>query len=275
VAALPTPAARIACSNVIKGVPFGRFAPPNPVILPNFLVLDCTIDYSRRIVGIYSIEGASMRFAKTFTASIALLILVGGVGAAVGAPLTSGGLLFPVPQEAQPVGGVVIASSIQPIVSPTYSANLVTTVIQGDTSNPYGGLTFMYEIQGVSGTESINRLSVVGYGNTLVDASYRLPTPGAVPPAFFDREPPGDALGVSFASPPVGPGPVEPGKSSATLVFQTNATTAVPSPAFLIDGATTGVVTLAPIPEPSTLALCGIGALGLGLAYRRYRGKRS
>ena len=216
-----------------------------------------------------------MRLVKPIVASLAVLTLICGVSPAVAAPLTSGGLLFPVPQEAEPTGGVVIASSIQPIIAPTYTANLVTTVIQGDTSNPHGGLTFMYEIQGVSGTESINRLSVVGYGNILVDASYRLPSPGAIPPAFFDREPPGDALGVSFASPPIGPGPVEPGQSSATLVFQTNATTAVPSPAFLIDGATTGVVTLAPIPEPSTLALCGMGALGLALAYRRCRGKRS
>ena len=216
-----------------------------------------------------------MRLVKpSTTAILALLILVWGVAPAIAAPLAPGGLLFPVPQEAQPTGGVVIASTVQPIVAPTYTASLVTTVIQGDTSNPFGGLTFMYELQGVMGTESINRLSILGYDNIMVDASYRLPAAGAVPPAFYDREFPGDALGVSFASPPIGPGPVEPGQSSATLVFQTNANTAVPSPAFLIDGATTGVVTLAPIPEPATVTLCGLGALGLAIAYRR-RAKRA
>jgi hypothetical protein len=217
-----------------------------------------------------------MRFAKSRTAAIvALLTLVWGASQAIAAPLPIGGLLFPVPQEAQPTGGVVIASTVQPIVAPTYTASLVTTVIQGDTTNPFGGLTFTYELQGVTGTESINRLSILGYDNILVDASYRLPAAGAVPPAFYDRETPGDALGISFASPPVGPGPVEPGQSSATMVFQTNATTAVPSPAFLIDGATTGVITLAPIPEPATITLCGLGAVALALAYRRFRARKS
>ncbi|MEX2141926.1 MAG: PEP-CTERM sorting domain-containing protein [Pirellulales bacterium] len=215
-----------------------------------------------------------MRSAKPRTAAIiALLILVWGVAPAGAAPLAPGGLLFPAPLEAQPTGGVVIASSIQPIVAPTYTANLVTTVIQGDTSNLLGGLTFTYEIQGVAGTESINRLSILGYDNILVDASYRLPAPGAIPPAFYDREMPGDALGISFAGPPIGPGPVQPGQSSATLVFQTNAPAHVPAQAFLIDGATTGVITFAPIPEPATLTLCGMGALGLALAYRRRRAK--
>jgi hypothetical protein len=217
-----------------------------------------------------------MRFVKPRTAAIiALLFLVWGVVPAIAAPLPLGGLLFPVPQEAQPTGGVVIASTVQPIVAPTYTASLVTTVIQGDTSNPFGGLTFTYELQNVMGTESINRMSILGYDNIMVDASYRLPAVGAVPPAFYDRELPGDALGISFASPPVGPGPVEPGQSSATLVFQTNATTAVPSPAFFIDGGTTGVVTLAPIPEPATVTLCGLGAFGLALVYRRRASRAS
>jgi hypothetical protein len=170
---------------------------------------------------------------------------------------------------AAPSAGVVVASQTQNIVTPTYTASLVSTVVQGDNTNPLGGLTFTYEIQNVQGTESINRLSLLNYGSFAVDAVYRLPSPTAVVPAFMDREPPGDAIGVSFSGPPVGPGPISNGQSGATIVIHTGQPSWIQSQAFVIDGATTGVSTFAPIPEPSTVALVGAGALGLAFAYRR------
>ena len=211
------------------------------------------------------------RFAGGFLAAAVMLY---GVSTAVAAPLAPGGLLNPVPLKPAPVGGVEVASSVQPLVTPTYTANLVSKVFQGDATNSLGGLTFTYEIQNVVGTESVHRLSVLGYGTLPIDASYLLPSAGAVVPAFMDREPPGDAIGVSFSGPPVGPGPIGDGKSGATIVVQTNQSGWVTSQAFVIDGATTGVSSFAPIPEPGTMTLVGVGVVGLAMAYRRRQVRR-
>ena len=101
-------------------------------------------------------------------APIALLVAALMVSPVTAAPLAAGGLLAPVPLGPDISSGMVVATTIHPIVAATYTANLVTTVYEGDTSNPYGGLTFTYEIRDVAGVQSINRLSLLGYGGQLV-----------------------------------------------------------------------------------------------------------
>ena len=96
------------------------------------------------------------------------------------APLAPGALVFPMPIEPDPVGGVVLATSALPFVSANYSGTLTSTVLSGDTSNPFvgsGGLTFTYVLSNLAGTDSINRLSINGFASFLLDASSQTPPP--------------------------------------------------------------------------------------------------
>jgi hypothetical protein len=163
------------------------------------------------------------------------------------------------------------------VVSPTYTGTLTTTVIRGDTTNPFGAnaLTFTYVLTNGAGTHSINRFSVNGFDGFNVDASYETPiVAGSVIPAYADRETNGSSVGFSFVAAPVGAGALGPNSTSAVMVLQTNATTYVPSLAAVLDGFPATVGTLAPIPEPSTLVLFGAGLALVGCGLTR-RGRRS
>jgi len=208
-----------------------------------------------------------MHLSKHLTVIIVLVFVVLGATVANAAPLAAGGILFPAPAEPDPTGGTVLATQTIPFIAPNYSGSLVSTVRSGDPSNPLGGLTFTYQIQMVAGTHSVNRLSVNGYSGFGVDASYQAAPPN-VAPAFIDREVTGDSIGFSFASPPIGTGPISAGQSGSVLVLQTNAPAFIVAPAFVIDGQTAAVTAFAPIPEPGTVSLCVVG-IALGIAYRR------
>jgi hypothetical protein len=183
-----------------------------------------------------------------------------------------------------PVGGTVIANTgPQPFVSATFSGTLTSEVISGDTSNPLGGFTFTYLLTNTTGPNSIDRLTIPGYGipGTLTNASYQTPTlPGAILPTSFDRSAAtesGNVIGISFTPAPLGLGAIPPAGTSALLVIQTNANQDRNSVASIIDGSTAQVLTLAPLfvgggpptPEPSTLVLSILGFAGLGAVLRR------
>lgn len=197
---------------------------------------------------------------------------------ATAASLAPGTVLFGPSTETDPVGGTVVATLSTPFTVPgSFSGTLTADVVSGDTSNPLGGLTFVYRLanDGVAGPNSIGRLSISEWTGFSLDGSYQTPvSAGDVAPATIDRNPSSDVVGFNFLPLPADPasGFLAPGTTSAALVIQTDAS-AYASGAFasMIDGGGITIATFAPVPEPSTVCLLLTGLAAGGLAVRRNR----
>lgn len=200
------------------------------------------------------------------------------VDSASAAPLAPGTVLFGPSTETDPVGGAVIDTLATSFAVPgAFSGTLTVDVISGDTSNPLGGLTFVYTLEndGVSGPNSIGRLSISDWNSFALDGSYQIPVPaGDVAPATIDRNPSGDVVGFNFV--PIAGDPASgflvPGTTSAALVIQTDAPAYVGGAfASMIDGGAITIDTFVPVPEPSTVILLLTGLAGASVFARRGR----
>lgn len=212
-----------------------------------------------------------MKTFKSFVLAAALVVCVGSQALAVS--LSAGGSYLAT-GAAVPVGGTPIAGGVPlPFVSSTFSGTLTTTVISGDTSNPYGGLTFTYLLTNDAlSSHAIERLTINGYDGFAVDGNYQTPTVNQIPTLFDRSAGSGDTVGQSFFNPIIalpgfGNGVLAPGATAALLVLQTDAQLYQLSTASVIDGSVAMVSTFSPvanIPEPSTVVLAMVGTIGLG-----------
>ena len=212
-------------------------------------------------------------FARITSAACAVAFFF--TACAHAAPLAPGTSLYPVPGEADPTPGGVIASMSLPFsAAPLYSGVLTSTVVD-DPGNPLGGLTFVYELSNdFVSSDAIHRLTINGYAGLSVDASYQSPTLGLLP-TLVTRSLAG-TIGFNFIPTPVGLGELGAGLTTAKLVVETDAPTYVLSFASVIDGTVTSVASFAPaplIPEPSTILLFGVGAGALA-SYAFYPRRR-
>jgi len=231
-----------------------------------------------------SFDSPLARYARPFLAlgtALAVAFSLFGPSVCFAVPLVPGANALAV-GEPDPTGGAVVATLTAPFASATFNGTLVSKVIAGDPSNPLGGLTFTYFLtNNLVSANNIERLTVDGYTGWGTDVSYQTPVPpGNVPPTFNDRDATGNVMGFTFQNPVVipgvgviGNGVLAPGDTAALMVIQTNAPSFQPTIANVIDGAVTAMSSYAPaavIPEPSTLVLAALGALGLAVAGRRW-----
>jgi hypothetical protein len=193
------------------------------------------------------------------------------------APLPAGAVLLPVPDEGMTTGQVV-RRLVSPFDIPGgVEGKLTTTALAGDVTNPLGGLTLtnLLEVTGGPGGESIGRLTTGTFVGTATDVSV-VTQQGQTSPAFVDRNPSGDIIGISFYPSPQDPQAdfLSPGRS-AMLVVQTNAPGAGPGIAYLLGNQGVSVRTLAInyAPEPATWQLAAVAA-GATMALRCIRQRR-
>ena len=214
-----------------------------------------------------------MRFsARSF---LTLVVVFGLLSHAEAAPLLVGGTLFPAPSEAsEPSAGATLLQSTGAVpflaVPPVFSGNLVSSVYNNDSSNPFGlnALTFTYLVSSDPTSQNlIARMTLGAFAGFSIDASFA-PT-GNLPPTFIDR-PGANVVGFSFQGPPIGPGALPPGATTALLVVQTNATLYGTVLANVIDGGqANGIPSLGPvIPEPGSMACAAVLLLA---GWRRWR----
>lgn len=165
-----------------------------------------------------------------------------------------------------PVGGTVLDTVTAPFTSSTIDGTVVSQVISGDSSNPYGGLTFTYSLSmNTFGTDSASEMTVGSYGGFLADVSYDL-TGSEVAPSNFTRSSTGDGSVIRFSW--SNGGGIMPGEEGALIVVQTAAKAFTPASGGVIDSQTVNISTLAPVPEPGTASLF-LAALGAFAVWRR------
>jgi hypothetical protein len=157
-------------------------------------------------------------------------------------------------------------------------------VVKGDTSNGQSAnqLDFMFQIHSTTGT--ISQATATVYRNFTVDASmvtgatqnanlplsdqFAATTVGGVPVGNITRSGLGDNVSFGFSDANFGPG-----TTSVVMLIRTNATTFDALGTFgLVDGGSGNVAAWEPTPEPASLLLLSIGALGMGgYAWRKRR----
>jgi hypothetical protein len=187
--------------------------------------------------------------------------------------LVYGATLTPVPSGSSPApGAIVLFAGSSTFTAPDYSGTLFSTVLNNDSSNPYGlgDLTFTYLIQmNASTSDPVSRFTISSFASYMTDASETTAHLGDIIPSSVNRSTaPGGVIRFSFDGALLGAG-----TTSALLVIQTDAQNWANTQAGLVDGVGSSANSVAPAPivstpEPSPAILAGLGLLGLLIARR-------
>lgn len=162
-----------------------------------------------------------------------------------------------------PVGGTVLDTTTENFSSATLNGTVICQVLSGDSSNPYGGLTFTYLLElNSTSPNAASRMTVGSYSGFTVDVGYHL-TGSEVAPGDFSRSGGnGDTLRFNWSG-----GGLPQGDTGALIVVQTGADKFQLANGAVIDDSIANMnMMLAPLPDTTgtiTLLAAGVGVLFL------------
>jgi hypothetical protein len=170
-----------------------------------------------------------------------------------------------------PPTGPIFTSVTSPFATSDLNGTITTDVYANDTTNTFGGLTFVYTVHNnPTSVDAIGRATVTDYNGVSTDASF-VAVPGTfVVPGSVNRSASSDVVGWNFQD-GSGANTLGTGLSSVPLVLRTDSTNFAPNTANIIDGSTTPAAALGPaagiLPEPAMLS--ALSLIGLVFARRR------
>ena len=161
--------------------------------------------------------------ASSFTRRASLVLVLVAASSAPTCAAILGPSGFSSLAAGAPVGGSLVATSTLPYTGFNTTANVVfsgvetSQVFLGDAGSPFGGLTFVYQLNNSSNSpDAIDRVSLSDFAGFSTQVEF---FGAGVAPSFGDRSStPGDIVGFDFFG-----ATLTPGSTTSELVIRTNA----------------------------------------------------
>jgi hypothetical protein len=167
------------------------------------------------------------------------------------------------------MAGTLVASLVRPVHATNAVGQLVFTgtLEQWVYRRGDGNLDFVYQYMN-NGPDAVTRISTTGYAGFTTYVNWDNTSTGNVNPLSAFRQANGNTISFNFDP----PNEIGAGMTTFRFFIRTNAPDYTEGATQLINGGTHSVQTYAPVPEPASLAVLGIGAAAL---LRRRRRRKS